>query len=169
LAGEELEDRWQARPLPEAVIEHFRKVANIRTLQTEARIDILDTPFHDRTEYMKHILAAMRSSQQGVSIVFLDPDTGLESKSPGPEHVLKTELRSIWQEMHAGDVLVLYQHQTNRAGTPWVVPKRRQLERALELPTGVAKVARALEIAKDVAFIFCRKDDQPRTVQTFAG
>jgi hypothetical protein len=71
--------------------------------------------------------------------------------------------------MHAGDVLVLYQHQTNRAGTPWVVPKRRQLERALELPTGVAKVARALEIAKDVAFIFCRKDDQPRTVQTFAG
>jgi hypothetical protein len=161
----ELEIDGAPTPLPKAVIEHFRNVANVRTLQTEAHLDIIDAPFHDRTEYMEHILAAIQSLPQGVCIVFLDPDTGLESKSPGPEHVLETELRRIWQEMRAGDMLVLYQHQTNMAGVPWVEPKRLQLEQALGLSLGAAKVASAPKIARDVAFFFCRKDDQLRTAQ----
>jgi hypothetical protein len=155
-------DREPAIPLPKAVIEHFRNVANVRTLQTEAHVEIIDALFHDRTEYMEHILAAIRSLPQGVCIVFLDPDTGLESKSPSLKHVLETELLTIWQEMRAGDVLVLYQHQTNRTGAPWVEPKQLRLEKALRLPPGAAKVARS-EIARDVAFFFCRKDDQLRT------
>jgi hypothetical protein len=71
--------------------------------------------------------------------------------------VLDSELTEIWQHMLPGDVLVFYQHQTNRNATPWIQPKREQFEKALGLSPGVAKMATGTVIARDVAFFYCRK------------
>jgi hypothetical protein len=50
------------------------------------------------------------------------------------------------------------QHQTNRNGTLWIEPKKAQLERALEIVQGSAKLARGARIARDVAFFFVEKN-----------
>jgi hypothetical protein len=52
--------------------------------------------------------------------------------------------------------MVLYQHQTNRKGEPWITTKRAQFARALE---GQAEVHEATspEIARDVAFFWAVK------------
>jgi len=47
------------------------------------------------------------------------PDTGLEPRgNAGLEYVRESELLQIWAGMRAGDVLVLYQHQTNKNARP---------------------------------------------------
>jgi hypothetical protein len=71
--------------------------------------------------------------------------------------VLNSELTEIWKALRPGDVLVFYQHQTNRNGTPWVEPKKAQFERALGVREGSTKLARAAGIARDVAFFFIQK------------
>ena len=59
-----------------------------------------------------------RSRAKGHRIIFLDPDTGLELERASLKHVLESELGEIWEQMAPGDVLVFYQHRTNRTGEP---------------------------------------------------
>ncbi|MBE3087969.1 MAG: hypothetical protein IMZ71_02475, partial [Chloroflexi bacterium] len=73
------------------------------------------------------------------------------------DHVLDSELSVLWAELAAGDVLVFYQHQTNRNGQAWIPSKKAQFERALGLPAGSAGLARAEEIARDVVFFYAKK------------
>jgi hypothetical protein len=68
--------------------------------------------------------------------VFLNPDTGLEPEKPSFEHVLESEFSVIWRALDTGDVLVFYQHQTNRNGQPWIHPKKLQFESAIGLASG---------------------------------
>ena len=151
-------------PIPHSVIEHFRNVLNINNLSSKPRIEVLVSPFEDRDKYKRIITNAIAG--QHPCIVFLDPDTGLQPpKSPaGLEHVLDSELKYIWGRMPVGDVLVFYQHRTNRNGQDWIEPKREQFEKALGLPCGSAKVAHGLKIARDVAFYYCRKESTSQTV-----
>jgi len=81
-------------------------------------------------------------------------------------HVPESELPGIWNETRAGDVLVFYQHQTNRSGTPWIEPKKAQFERALAIDAGSAGMMRAVEIARDVAFFFVEKSKATRRAAT---
>ena len=142
--------------IQDPVINHFRDVHNILKLPCELRIEVIDSPFEDRIQYKQAVVDII--ARQHPCIVFLDPDTGLEPAGrPGLEHVLDSELEYIWNKMAVGDVLVFYQHQTNRNGQPWIEPKRKQFEKALRLPSGSAKVATGSEIASDVAFYYCRK------------
>ena len=103
--------------------------------------------------------AAVGGARSNRSLVFLDPDTGLAPGKPTLDHVLDTEVRDIWRAMPAGDVLVFYQHETNKAGKPWVQPKREQFEDALGLARGSAKVAWGPDVARDVAFFYCVRDN----------
>src|SRR5262249_17751130 len=51
---------------------------------------------------------------------------------PSPlNHVLESELAELWAELTIGDVLVFYQHQTNRNGQSWIATKKDQLATAL--------------------------------------
>jgi hypothetical protein len=76
---------------------------------------------------------------------------------PELEHVLDSELAHFWEAMRRNDVLVFYQHKTDRKkGSSWIEPKQRQFEAALTLPNGAAKMARG-EAAKDVVFFFVQK------------
>jgi hypothetical protein len=143
--------------LPAIVMRQFRNVGNIASLGGKARVELIDSPFADRDKYLDHVLERIRARRVKAGIVFLDPDTGLQSRNPGLEHVLEFEVRSIWQEMHRGDVLVFYQHKTNRSGAEWINPKKQQLENALGVPSGAVKVARAPTIARDVVLFFIEK------------
>ncbi len=75
----------------------------------------------------------------------------------GLEHVTEIDLQQIWSALRPEDVLVLYQHQTNRRGIEWIAPKRREFEGALKIGRGQSKVGRAGGIAKDVVFFFVEK------------
>jgi hypothetical protein len=148
----------QERPLPEAVLRHFRDIRNVKALSAGIRIEVVDTPFVDRHQYREVVLEAIAHRDLGEScVVFLDPDTGLTPRTAGFQHVLDSELNEIWQHMIPGDVLVLYQHQTNRNATPWIQPKREQFETALGLSPGTAQVATGGGIANDVAFFYSCK------------
>jgi len=139
------------------VVEHFRNLRNIKTLTTHPRIDVIAEPFENRDHYMRDILAAIKACGRSRCIVFLDPDTGLAPRNPRLEHVLPSELSLIWGKMRQGDVLVFYQHQTNKNGKPWIEPKRVEFECALGLPRGRSKIAKGPTIARDVVFFFCKK------------
>lgn len=145
----------QKYPIPESVINHFRNIRNIQNLPCQPEIAVLDLLFEDRDQYKQAVVDAIVAGQHPC-IVFLDPDIGLEPprSSPGLEHVLDSELNYIWNRMQNGDVLVFYQHKTNRKRQPWIEEKRKQFEQALRLPCGSAKVALS-EIASDVAFYYC--------------
>jgi hypothetical protein len=155
---EPLEIDGVCHPISEAVIRHFRRVQNVTALSTTPPIEVVDFPFSDRSIYMTQVCAALAGSQSEKDLVFLDPDTGLAPKKPRLDHVLDSELSQIWGQMRNGDVLVFYQHQTNKAGRPWVGAKREQFEDALCLPRGGAKLARGPKIAPDVAFFYCVKE-----------
>lgn len=147
-------------PLPPEVIRHFRDVRNIAQLKPAPEIQVLDLLYSDREEYLQTILRTIAARSADRCLVFLDPDTGLESANPRLEHVLKSEVREIWRSMRRDDVLVFYQHQTNRAGKPWIEPKRVQLTDALGLMADTVKVALAPRIARDVVFLYCQKETQ---------
>lgn len=147
--------------LSPVVLHHFRSTASISAIRCAAQVDILSDTFADRSGYLQIVLDRIRVRPQLPGIVFLDPDTGLEPPGKaGPEHVLESELADIWLALSHGDVLVFYQHQTNRSGAPWIEPKKMQFERALSIGQGMSKVARAVGIARDVAFFFIEKNDK---------
>jgi len=146
--------------LPGAILEHFRRVGNAGALRSNAKILVVDLPWQDRAAYLEHVLRCIRDLPERPSIVFLDPDIGLEPKGgAGLEHVSETELRTIWQALRPGDVLVFYQHRTNRNSRPWIEPKKAQFERSLGLESGRGKVAHGQAIAHDVVLFFTQKGD----------
>ena len=151
-------------PLPASVVAHFRDVRGVRRLSGAAKIHVVDVPLErGRAKYVNAVVKAIRSAR-GRKLVFLDPDTGLEPTRGrgGLTHVLEQELEPIWATLGAGDLLALYQHQTNRNGTPWLEPKRQQFERALSLSPGSARLAKAPAIASDVALIYASKSGRRR-------
>lgn len=150
--------------LPKAVVQHFRRVGAISTIQASVPVEVVLDTFTDRVEYHDVVINRLRSRERFPGIVFLDPDTGLEPGAAGLEHVLEAELAKLWHELQYGDVLVFYQHQTNRNGAPWIEKKKGQFERALGVPTGDAKIARAEKIARDVVFFYVQKVGQPSAV-----
>lgn len=147
----------QEYPIRPEVLAHFRNLRNIPGLHSDVSVTVFDRPFLDREEYREAATRFISAFHGQPSIVFLDPDTGLEPQNPAPEHVLEKEAKAIWEAMKTGDMLVFYQHQTNLKGEPWIEPKRDQLARALGIPTQALKVANAPLIARDVAFFFARK------------
>ncbi len=144
--------------LPQPVIEHFRNFRNITKLTTNPKIQVVSSTFSsNRRVYAREVLRVLGKPSNERRIVFLDPDTGLESQTPNLQHVLDSEVAEIWGKMGSGEVLVLYQHQTNYGGKPWIEPKRKQFEDAIGLAPGTAKVAKASKIAPDVAFFYAEK------------
>ena len=145
------------RQLPESVVRHLRNISNITTISDGPEVEVIGDPFDNRAEYLATVISAVRQTDRGRRIVFLDPDTGLAPTRPGWEHVLDAELAAIWAALPAGHLLVFYQHKTNYNGTPWLEPKRTQFEAALGLAPGTSKVAHSFKIAQDVAFFFAER------------
>jgi hypothetical protein len=149
--------------IPNPVIKHFRDCLSVRTMECNLNITALDRAFdnadHARRDYTRAVVEAIHARVNGPGIVFLDPDTGLEPPTGkfGATHVRESEVSDIWSSLKRGDVLVLYQHETNRKGEDFIGPKRSQLANAIDVEIGRVKYAHAPEIAKDVAYLFAAK------------
>ncbi len=144
-------------PVPPEVINHFRSLRSVEHLSGEVEIKVFDRLFEERSEYVKGALAYVAQFSGRPRAVFLDPDTGLAPKKPDATHVTEAEARQFWSALAPRDVLVLYQHQTNRNGSEWVEPKRKQFAAAIAIPLSVVKVAKGESIAPDVVFYYASK------------
>jgi len=146
--------------IPDEIINHFRQVKNIEKLEVEVPIHVFCDIFDNRAAYMEKALNFIKQFQNSNTLIFLDPDTGLEPKNPSLQHVLECEAKIFYDNLIKGDLFAFYQHQTNRSGTPWIEPKREQLASALNIDLNNLKVAHGQNIARDVAFFYCRKPQQ---------
>jgi hypothetical protein len=163
---ERLEIDGEQVQLPAAVVQHFRNATSVSAMQCSARVDVVSETFGDRSDYLQIVIQRIRLRAQLPGIVFLDPDTGLEPRFARPEHVLDSELSEIWEALRSDDIMVFYQHQTNRGGTSWIEPKKAQFERALGVREGSSKVARAPGIAPDVAFFYIQKNGKETSISS---
>lgn len=146
--------------IPEGVIAHFRNLRNTANIGSKVRVTVFDPVFQDRTDHQQAVLALLPAFAHERCIVFLDPDTGLEPQNPTFDHVLGPEARAIWNAMKSGDVFAFYQHQTNRAGQPWIEPKRLQLAKAIAVSERALKIAGGPDIAQDVVLFYVQKTEQ---------
>jgi hypothetical protein len=153
----QLEIDGELHDIPVEVIAHFRNLRTIGSLGSKVRVTVYDPVIQDRGAYLQAILALLPAFAQERCIVFLDPDTGLEPRAPSLDHVLASEVRAIWDTMRSGDVLALYQHQTNRAGQPWIEPKQGQLAEGLGVPVQAVRLASGPRIAQDVVIFYTQK------------
>ena len=144
--------------IPVEVIDHFRNLQNAKNINTSIKITVFDKIFQDRNDYLKAIKTLLLEHRKEKCVVFLDPDTGLEPNGASNlNHVLETEVREIWKVIKPEDILVFYQHQTNRKGAPWVDQKRSQLANAIGVPKDSVKIVSGFDIAGDVVFYYVRK------------
>ena len=146
--------------IAEEVIRHFRDVNLIRSLKLSVSIEVLNEEFVDPNTYHEYVIAEINARSNKPGIVFLDPDTGLEPPSGKHDltHVRDRELKAIWDSLTTDDMLVFYQHETNKNGEPFIEPKIQQFAKAIGIQRERAKYAYAPMIARDVAFFFAKKE-----------
>jgi hypothetical protein len=155
---DQIEIAGQPYQIPCEVLSHFRNLRNITGLSQHPRISVFDCAFRDRGAYLSAALGYVSSFGQERCVVFLDPDTGLEPNGGGDaKHVLESEALAFWDALPRASVFAFYQHQTNRAGRPWIEDKRAQLARAIGLSVEELGVARGPQIANDVVFFYATK------------
>lgn len=156
---EEIQIGGMNHMIPDAVLHHFRRIQNIRKLKSTVRVSVFDESFGNRDEYHNNVIIYLAKYKNFKCIVFLDPDTGLQPPKgrAGLQHVSDSEIQKVWRSMKKDDVLVFYQHQTNRNGQPWIEPKRKQLANAIGVNEGSVKIASSVKIAHDVAFYYLSK------------
>ncbi len=148
----------EERAIPEEVLRHFRDVGNIKGLSSSVRVEVFDKVITDRERYLLEAKAFIsRHAATCRCVVFLDPDTGLESTKPSLKYVLRKEANDFWKSLKVGDTLAIYQHQTNRNGKPWQEPKRMEFEKAIGVPEGSVKVGRGPKLARDVVLFYVVK------------
>lgn len=143
--------------IPPGVIEHFRSIRSVEHLTNEVGIKVFDLPLGNRRRYLNAALEYIGQFSGERRVVFLDPDTGLTPGKTDVTHVTDAEAKEFWSALAPGDTIVLYQHQTNRSGKPWVQPKRKQFAAAIEIPVSCVKIAKGSRIAHDVVFYYASK------------
>ncbi|MGA2160677.1 MAG: hypothetical protein ABSG28_00550 [Methanoregula sp.] len=61
---------------------------------------------HDRDAYFQSIVDNFPKN----SLIFLDPDTGLKDESQNSKHLLLSEVKTFYDRMDSGSILMIYQH-----------------------------------------------------------
>jgi hypothetical protein len=144
--------------IAQEVLAHFRDLRTIENIISKIRVTVFYELFEDRDSYLNAVETFLSKFRQERCIVFLDPDIGLQSQRPSFDHVLESEAKAIWRATKPDDIYVFYQHQTNRAGQPWIEQKRHQLEKALGLYENSVKIAQGPRIARDVIFFYRQRN-----------
>ena len=89
-------------------------------------VDVLhkDTFSHEnRTNYFNKVFEKFPAS----SLIFLDPDTGLEVKNPTQRHLLFDEVKKIFDHMDHQSVLMIYQHLPRVTREGYIAKRCREL------------------------------------------
>lgn len=145
--------------IPSEVLAHFRDIQKITELTTYPEVIVFADEFGDRDKYLAAINKFINeNSKKQRCIVFLDPDTGLEPHTRrNHKHVLRKELKEIWDEISSQWIIAFYQHKTTKKREEWIEPKRKQFSEAITIPLKAVKVASGIHIANDVVFFFAEK------------
>lgn len=143
-------------PLPEGVWEHFSDLRHIERLAqaTGVSIVVLDDAFEPphRRKYIAAVVHKLKATPKP-TIVFLDPDTGIEPGKADSVHVTKKDMAEVWAVLSAKDILAVYQHADHT--NTWQQDRTRKMVEAC----GGAKVhaITGVGMAADVAVLWCRK------------
>jgi hypothetical protein len=122
-----------------------------------SRYGIKMTIYSGRDEYFSHqnrqeYFAQIGDKLLSNSLVFIDPDIGMEVRSPGQEHLLYSEVRSLYERMDESSILMLFQHFPRR-------PRQEYLNmRAEELKEKVSGDYPICIDDNEVIFFFLTKD-----------
>ena len=102
-----------------------------------------------RREYFEQIGNELLSN----SLIFVDPDIGLEVKKSGEEHVLYAEVKNLYERMDKSSILMLYQYFPR-------VPRQQYLNmRMEELKEKVAGNWPVCIDDNEVVFFFLTRDE----------
>ena len=89
-------------------------------------VDVLhkDTFSHEHREnYFKRMFEKFPAN----SLIFLDPDTGLEVKNPTQRHLLFDEVKKIYDRLDHQSVLMIYQHLPRVTRSGYIEKRCREL------------------------------------------
>jgi hypothetical protein len=79
-----------------------------------------------RVQYFDAVTTSLKKRDDpALSIVFVDPDTGIGEGQPHEVHVRQCALKQICQALRPGDALAVYQHQQNQTYPNWVSSNRK--------------------------------------------
>ena len=142
------------------VIRHFRDLDDIQRLAaaTGLSIEVLKELFTDRAAYFRRVCERIQTRGDRPVLVFLDPDVGLATETPGPEHVSSAEVAAVYEALRPDDILVCYQHA--RRQKDWRGRARRAFANAPGLPSFEVEVLQC-ELARDVLLLAVRKARAP--------
>jgi hypothetical protein len=103
-----------------------------------------------RERYFRHVLAHIPHQ----SLVFLDPDTGLEESTPSEKHLLLSEAKALYDRMDPGSVLMIYQHY------PRMNRKDYRRTRCLQLKSLTGSAPVAITDNEIVFFLLAKRPEQ---------
>lgn len=142
---------------PDEVLEHFRNIDRIQNLaqRTGISIEVINDEFTHNTRIDYHVrLRRKLGMLKEHKLVLLDPDNGLAPTKPGPEHVIESDIRLVWDNLLENDILVLYQHRFRNKD--WKSKRRDQFACACGVvPDHVHEWTS--EKAKDVVLFYLKK------------
>jgi hypothetical protein len=148
----------QTVSISETVSRHFFKdIEDIKRLSSEigVMIQVVKIQFNHATRKLYHDeISQIIKRVKEHKVVFLDPDTGLNSVKASAIHVQPEELHAIWQSLNPKDFLVFYQHAPHFAG--WRETKRSEFAAACEVQLELVKEWQSDEVS-DVIIFFIEK------------
>lgn len=139
--------------LDECVKEGRRNIRQLESFFGEYAIGIKiyekEFTHESRQEYFEQIGDGLLSD----SLIFVDPDVGLEVERPGGGHVLFGEVEDLYQRMDEGSILMIYQYLPRQ-------PRQEYLnKRCEELKEKVAGDYPVCVDDNEIAFFFLTKDE----------
>ena len=142
--------------LPTEVGRHFRDIDDVQRLARATGVDIRvhKDQMTDRRAYFAGV-ATLIQSQAAPILVFLDPDVGLVSEGPGPEHVASADVSVVFDAMRQGDLLVCYQYA--RRQKDWRGRARRAFANAPGIPAFEVEAIRS-DLARHVLLLAVKKE-----------
>ena len=151
-------EEWKAPDCEPVVHGYFRggsRYEDIAALGKAGGLTITSFlhPYHrlQWKEYLRPVIEHLAIKRRPGVLVLLDPDTGLWTKNPNSAHVRADEVTFVWEKLHPGDGLLVYQHR-GRKGDDWWKPARDKLERHLD-----AKVVPYTNEHVDVALLYAER------------
>ncbi len=85
------------------------------------------------------------------SLIFVDPDIGLQSKSPNEKHILYWEVGYLYDQMDKDSLLMVYQHSIRKSRKQFF----NQIKEKLEVNLNASPLC---IFSGDVAFFFLSKN-----------
>ena len=166
-SGYHLSRGGRLEPLPPEVIRHFRDLNLVQSLAEMAclNVEIFNDNFQwsssfktkedFRRAYFREVTKRICLHPEPI-LVFLDPDTGIAPASYDYKHVTPAEIRSTYDGMRQGDILVFYQHARRGDGS-WQNTTHYEFSKAVGMRSDQVEIVTCDKIAKDVAFFVVPK------------